>query len=88
MESERSTGTFSRFLALAAERGISQETAISKVTSVPAKILGLQKRGVIAEGALADIAIFKDGKIQHVLISGIFAVRDGEVTHQKPGIIL
>lgn len=88
MRLERSTGTFNRFLALAAERGISQEVAISRITSVPAKILGLQKRGIIAEGAMADITIHKDGKIQHVLVSGIFAVRDGELTRQKPGIAL
>jgi len=85
MESERSTATFSKFLSLASERGISPEIAISKVTSVPAKILGLQKRGVITEGAFADIAIFKEGKIQNVLVSGIFAVRDGSVTPQKSG---
>lgn len=88
MESERSTATFSKFLSLAAERGIPPEIAISKITSVPAKILGLQKRGVIAEGAMADIAMFRDGKVQHVLVSGAFAVRDGTETGLRPGIIL
>lgn len=88
MRMERSTGTFNRFLTLAAERGISLEIAISRITSVPAKILGLQKRGVIAEGAIADIAISKDGKIRHVLVNGSFAVRDGTLSGQKPGIAL
>lgn len=88
MRLERSTGTFNRFLAMAAERGISPEIAISRITSIPAKILGLQKRGVIAEGAIADIAMSRDGKIQHVLVNGIFAVRDGTVTGQKPGLAL
>lgn len=88
MRLERSTGTFQKFLSLAAERGMTQEEAISRITSVPAKIMNLQKRGTISEGAFADIAVFKEGKIRHVLVNGIFAVRDGELTGKNPGTAL
>ncbi len=88
MRSERSTDTFQKFLALATERGIAPEAAIARVTSIPAKLLGLQKRGIIAEGAFADLVLRKDGAIRAVLVNGVFAIRDGEATMQKPGAIL
>lgn len=86
--SERSTETFERFLSLAAKRGIPKESAMEKLTSVPAKIFGLQKRGVIAEGAFADIAMRKDGKIMHVIVNGTLAVKDGLLTENRSGILL
>ncbi len=88
LKTERSVGTFTKFLALAVERGISREIAVARITSLPAKIIGLQKRGTIAEGAVADIAIYKDSVIVHVLVNGVFVVRDGSVTHQRPGTAL
>lgn len=88
MKSERSTNTFPKFLALAAERGMPQEAALARITSIPARIFGLQKRGIIAEGAYADIAMRKDGKIVHVLVNGAFAVQNGEMTGKKSGTIM
>mgnify|MGYP001565511345 CR=1 FL=1 len=86
MRSARSTDTFQKFLSMARERGLAPETAIAKITSVPAGIFGLQKRGMISEGAYADIALRKDGKVTHVLVNGIFAVKDGELTGNRPGM--
>jgi len=88
IKSERSLNTFPKFLALAAERGMSAETAMARVTSAPAKIFNIQKRGVIAEGAFADIAMRKDGKIVHVLVNGVLAVENGALTGKKSGIPL
>ncbi len=85
IKSERSKNTFSKFLALATEHGFSQESAMSRITSLPAKIFNLPKRGVIAEGAYADIAMRKDGKIINVLVNGSFAVLNGEMTGKRSG---
>jgi len=61
----RSFGTFPRFLNLFAKRGIvSWEEAIYKMTALPAKILGIKDRGVIAKGNYADIVIFDPEKIE------------------------
>ncbi len=88
IKSERSVNTFPKFLALAAERGMSAETAMARVTSAPAKIFNIQKRGVVAEGAFADIVMRRDGKVIHVLVNGILAVENGELTGKKSGIPL
>lgn len=85
VKSERSRNTFPKFLSLASERGMPQEAAMARITSVPAKIFGLQKRGVISEGAYADIVMRKDGKIIHVIVNGVFAVQNGELTGKKTG---
>ncbi|MBU6141624.1 amidohydrolase family protein [Patescibacteria group bacterium] len=85
IRTERSTQTFSRFLELAHERGVSPEDAIARLTSVPAKAFGLEKRGVITEGAAADIVIHKDAAIEHVLVNGSFVLRDKQTLRELPG---
>ncbi len=53
-------GTFPRVLGLyAREREVlSMEEAVRKMTSLPARILGLYDRGLISPGMLADLAVF------------------------------
>jgi len=53
-------GTFPRVLGrYARERGILHlSEAVRKMTSLPAQILGLRDRGLIAEGSRADITVF------------------------------
>lgn len=87
------------------ERGaLSLETAIAKMTSVPAARLGLRHRGVLREGALADVVVFDPATvadiatyaepaqhpvgIEHVVVNGVLAVRDGIETGERAGRLL
>jgi len=53
-------GTFPRVLGrFARERGvISLQEAVRKMTSLPARVLGLTDRGLIAPGMWADLVVF------------------------------
>ena len=79
MKSERTTGTFTKFLLLAEKDGImSLDEAVRKITQVPAKKFGLVGRGEIKEGAFADLTCFKDGIIKFTVVNGKVAVKNGE----------
>jgi N-acyl-D-amino-acid deacylase len=102
----RTYGTFPRFLRkyVLDERLMSLEEGIRKVTSLPASRVGLADRGVLAEGAVADITVFDPQTItdigdfadphhfatgiRHVLVGGTFAVRDGQLTPSRAGQVL
>jgi N-acyl-D-amino-acid deacylase len=58
-------GTFVRVLGryVREERLLSVETAIRKMTSLPAERFGLVRRGVIAEGATADLVVFDPDRV-------------------------
>lgn len=93
-KSERSTKTFTKFLDLVLrEKLLSIETAIAKLTAVPASLYGLKNRGLLKEGMKADITIFsfddKTGvEIQHVLINGEHAVENKTLKVASAGEIL
>jgi N-acyl-D-amino-acid deacylase len=87
------------------ERGtLSLEAAVAKLTSVPAARLGLRDRGVLREGAFADLVVFDPGLIadlatydepdrhpsgiDHVVVNGLVAVRDGGPTTARAGRLL
>ena len=99
----RGAGTFPRVLArYVRERGvISLESAIHKMTGMPARRLGLTDRGRIAPGAKADLVVFDPATIAdratalqpplapvgiaHVLVNGVAVVWDGKPTAARPG---
>ncbi len=55
----RCFGTMPKFLSMVREKKIDQwEYAIKKITSEPAKLLGLTDRGLIATGMAADVVVF------------------------------
>ena len=99
----RNYGTFARVLSLyVREAGLlTLEEAVRKMTSLPAERLSLAGRGVLEEGAIADIAVFDPEAIEEhaefgdphhyasgvrqVLVNGVFVLRDGEVTGARPG---
>ncbi len=99
----RGYGSFPRVLGLyVRERAaMSLESAVHKMSGLPAQKLGLGDRGVLREGAVADIVVldpntvrdratFEDPHqypegIEHVVVSGVHTIRGGEQTGQLGG---
>ncbi len=83
---------------------LSLEEAVRKMTSLPAEFFKFEGRGVIREGAAADLVLFDPATVKdlatyeqpqafpagipHVLVNGVFVVRDGKTTGARPGQIL
>lgn len=88
LKPERSTSTFKKFLELAAGKKLPLEETIRKITSVPAKIFKIQKRGVLSEGNFADLALLKENEAVQVIINGKLSVQERKITNQKNGIPL
>ena len=99
----RSYGAFPRVIArYVGERKIlSLESAIAKMTSMPARTFGLQDRGAIRVGMAADIVVFDRARfvdkatftdphhyaegVVHLFVNGQAVIRDGEFTGARPG---
>lgn len=99
-------GTFPRLLGVYVreKKILALEEAIRKMCYLPAWRLGFRNRGIIREGAYADIVIFdpkivKDNAtftdphkfprgIIHVLVNGVPVVFNGKYTGAKPGRVL
>lgn len=102
----RSYGAYARVLSYyVRERQLFDlQTAVKKMTSMPADQLGIKDRGRIARGMKADLVAFdaanvKDTAtfenphqyaegIKHVLVNGKLVVENGKHTGAKPGQIL
>jgi N-acyl-D-amino-acid deacylase len=79
-------------------------TAIAKMTSVPARQMGLRDRGTVREGAIADLVVIDPGTvidtatdevparyplgIEHVIVAGVAAVLGGAETGRLAGRLL
>ena len=80
------------------------ETAVYKMTGLTAKSFGLEGRGVVREGAFADLAIFDAGTVDEaasfarpiqqargidaVIVNGALVWKDGKPTGARPGRVL
>ncbi len=85
-------------------RALTQEQAVFKLTGLPARTLNLSDRGVLAEGAAADIAVFAPDSfgerattfapnqlasgMRHVVVNGIVVLRDGSLTGSRAGEVI
>lgn len=102
----RCYGTFPRVIAhYARDRGLFPlETAIHKMTGLPAARLGLQDRGLIREGMYADLVLFDYERLRdvpdyenpkaacegilRVYVNGVLTGQDGKHTGAGAGMIL
>ncbi len=102
----RSYGTFPRVLGRYArdERVLSLEDAVRKMTSLPASRLRLRDRGVLRDGAAADVVVIDPERvidratyddphrypdgIPFVIVNGAVAVEAGETATARPGRFL
>jgi N-acyl-D-amino-acid deacylase len=80
------------------------EDAVRRMTSLPAGAFRLRDRGIVREGAFADLVVFDPAKVQddatfndphhysrgmtHVLVNGVPVIRSGQITGQRPGMPL
>jgi N-acyl-D-amino-acid deacylase len=102
----RAYGTFPRALGHYARdaRVLTLEQAVHKTSGMPAARLGLTDRGVLREGAMADVLVF-DARtiadratfdrphqyatgIDYVLVNGVAAVDRGRFTNSRAGRVL
>ena len=101
--SPRSYGTFPKMLGdLAREEGLMpMAEAIRKMTWFPAQVLGLSDRGIIRDGAKADLVVFDPEHVHspasledptrypegipHVIVNGVPVIDDGKNTQATPG---
>jgi N-acyl-D-amino-acid deacylase len=83
------------------ENLLSLEEAVRKMTSLPARSMGLDSKGIVRSGMDADLTVFDPEVVSspatyeeptqyakgvpHVLVNGEFVVRDGETTGATPG---
>jgi len=99
----RAYGSFARLLGryVRDEGVIPLEEAIRRLTSFPAETFGIERRGVLAPGAYADVVVFDPETIEdratfaephqyavgvrHVFVNGIHTLEDGEHTGATAG---
>jgi len=86
------------------QKVLSLEEAVWKMTGFPAQKLGFRDRGLVKKGHWADLTLFDPKRaadkatyvsphqypegIPHVLVSGVFVVRDGVHTGARPAGVL
>ena len=99
-------GTYPRILGrhVREQSLMSLETAVHKMTAMPADRLGLKDRGRVEEGLVADLAIFDPARIidratfeephqlsegvRYLIVNGESVVADGEHTQVRAGRVL
>jgi len=102
----RSYGTFARVLGryVREKHVITLEEAVRKMTSMPARRVGIRDRGILQPGFKADVVIFDPATVVdratfekphqyaegffHVLVNGVLVIDDGKMTGERPGAVL
>jgi len=102
----RAYGNFARLLGkyVRDEHATTLESAVQRLTSLPAANLRIADRGLLQAGRFADIVVFDPHKIQdhstyeqphqyatgmqHVWVNGTQVLKNGEHTQAKPGRVV
>jgi N-acyl-D-amino-acid deacylase len=102
----RAYGAFPRVLGhYVREKKVQRlEEAVRRMTSYPARVFKLGKRGLILPGYIADLVVFNPKEvldrstyekprqypdgIKHVLVSGVISVKNGKYTGQRKGKVI
>ena len=101
----RAYGSFARVIGRYTREGVlTLQEAVRKLTSQPARVLRIERRGRLAPGYFADIAIFDPARVEdhatyekphqystgmvHVLVNGVTVLRDGNHTGATPGRVV
>ena len=102
----RAYGTFPRKLRryVLEDGTVSLRTALRSMTSLPADVFGLEGRGRLVLGAVADVVVFDLQEVRdlatytdphqlsegmvHVFVNGTAAIRDGAFTGKRAGRVL
>ena len=102
----RGAGTFHRVLGrfVREKHWLSLTEAIRKMTSLPAQRLGWKDRGILREGAWADLVLFNPetvidrstytspatlpAGIEKVFVNGVLVWDNGKPTSARPGLFL
>ncbi len=102
----RNYGAFARKLAVYVRerRTVGLESAVRSMSSLPALVFRLRDRGVLREGAWADVAVFDPAAVRdtatftdphqlaqgmsYVLVNGVVVVDEGQFTDALPGQVL
>jgi N-acyl-D-amino-acid deacylase len=106
MPHPRAYGSFSRLLGkyVREEKALPMEAAIFKLAGLPARNLGIRRRGKLELGYFADVAVFDPATVgdkatfdrphqyavgmKHVFVNGQQVLKDGEHTGAKPGRVV
>jgi len=99
----RGAGTYPRVLGryVRERKDVPLETAVRKMTGMPARRLGLADRGLLRPGMAADVVVFdprtvidcssatdpqaRPVGIEHVFVNGVAVVEGGNPTGARPG---
>jgi N-acyl-D-amino-acid deacylase len=102
----RAYGNFARLLGkyVRDEKVIPLEEAVRRLTTLPASVLQIERRGALQPGCFADVVVFDPAKIQdhatfekphqystgvvHVFVNGTQVLKEGEPTGKKPGRVV
>ena len=102
----RHFGAFTRKIAHYVKdlKAISLPFAVRSMTGLPARIIGLEDRGLVREGYKADLVIFDLERLRdratvlepdrfsegvdYVMVNGVLTVDGGEFTDELPGVVV
>ena len=102
----RSYGTFARVLGryVREKKVITLEEAVRKMSSMPARRVGIRDRGMLQPGFKADVVVFDPATVtdratfekphqyaegfSHVLVNGVLVIDEGKATGERPGAVL